>query len=502
MLSIQNYKLNKLKKVAVIGSGFSGLACSAFLAKKGNSVTVFEKNSSPGGRARVFSENGFVFDMGPSWYWMPEVFENFFNQFGKTTKDYYQLIQLDPGFQIIYGANDVLKIPASKDELKNEFEKIEKGSAEKLEKFLKEAEFKYNVGMSELVYKPAYSWLEFMSMDVITGMLKSNVFSSVSSYVRKYFKDERLIMLLEFPVLFLGAMPNQIPALYTLMNHSALSQGTFYPMGGMFKIVEGMKELAESQGVQFRFNQPINELKIINNKVSSVKTNESGHDFDGVIASADYHHVEQKLLPEEFRNYPENYWSKKTFAPSSLIFYLGINKKINKLLHHNLFFDADFKAHSVAIYEKPSWPEEPLFYVCCPSKTDASVAPEGMENIFILIPIATGIEDNETIREQFFQKVIKRLEKYTEDKITEHIIYKKSYCVSNFVNDYNAYGGNAYGLANTLKQTAVLKPSLRNKKVKNLFYTGQLTVPGPGVPPALISGQIAAKELDNYLKNN
>jgi phytoene desaturase len=217
--------------------------------------------------------------------------------------------------------------PVSKEELKNEFEKIEKGSSEKLEKFLKEAEFKYKVGMSELVYKPAYSWFEFMSMDVITGMLKSNVFSSVSSYVRKYFKDERLIMLLEFPVLFLGAMPNQIPALYTLMNHSALSQGTFYPMGGMFKIVEGMKKLAESQGVQFKFNDPIKGLEITDNKISSIKTELNGHYFDGVIASADYHHVEQNLLPAEYRNYSESYWNKKTFAPSSLIFYLGVNKK-------------------------------------------------------------------------------------------------------------------------------------------------------------------------------
>jgi phytoene desaturase len=333
-------------------------------------------------------------------------------------------------------------------------------------------------------------------------MLKSNVFSSVSSYVRKYFKDERLIMLLEFPVLFLGAMPNQIPALYTLMNHSALSQGTFYPKGGMFKIVEGMKQLAESLGVEFKFNDPIKGLKINEDKISSVKTTLNGHYFDGVVASADYHHVEQALLPSEFRNYSEQYWNKKTFAPSSLIFYLGINKKINKLLHHNLFFDADFNAHSKAIYENPAWPDEPLFYVCCPSKTDETVAPEGMENLFILIPIATGLKDEENTRDIFFNKVITRLEKYTGENITEHIVYKKSYCVSNFINDYNAFGGNAYGLANTLKQTAVLKPSLRNKKIKNLFYTGQLTVPGPGVPPALISGQIAAKELDNYLKNN
>lgn len=489
-----------MSKVAVIGSGFSGLASASFLAQQGMNVTVFEKNTNVGGRARVFEENGFVFDMGPSWYWMPDVFEKYFNQFGKSAKDFYDLKKLDPGFQIIYGENDVLTIPSNMEALMDEFERIEKGSSKQLQKFLKEAEFKYNVGMKELVYKPAYSWFEFANLEVLTGVLKSNVFSSVSSYVRKYFKDERLIMLMEFPVLFLGAMPNQIPALYSLMNYSALVQGTYYPMGGMFKIIEGMKSLAESLGVQIKTNEAINQIEVINGKVVGVKTDLDNYETDGVIASADYHHVEQKLLPTELRNYDEAYWTKKTFAPSSLIFYLGVNKKVNKLLHHNLFFDADFAQHSKDIYEVPKWTKDPLFYVCCPSKTDDSVAPEGMENLFVLIPIATGLEDNDEIRDSYLEPILKRIEKYCGESISGNIIYKKSYCVKNFVNDYNAYGGNAYGLANTLKQTAVLKPSLKNKKVSNLFYTGQLTVPGPGVPPALISGQIAAKELIKQLK--
>ncbi|MFY8185206.1 MAG: phytoene desaturase family protein [Bacteroidia bacterium] len=490
-----------MSKVVVIGSGFSGLASASFLAQQGLNVTVFEKNAEIGGRARVFGEDGFVFDMGPSWYWMPDVFERYFSEFGKSAKDFYDLKKLDPGFQIIYGENDLLTIPASMTELMDEFERIEKGSSKQLEKFLKEAEFKYNVGMKELVYKPAYSWFEFANLEVLSGVLKSNIFSSVSTYVRKYFKDERLIMLMEFPVLFLGAMPNQIPALYSLMNYSALVQGTYYPMGGMCKIIEGMKELAESLGVEIKTSEAINSIDVVDGKVKGVKTDLGQYETDGVIASADYHHVEQKLLPTELRNYDETYWKKKTFAPSSLIFYIGVNKKIGKLLHHNLFFDADFSQHSKDIYEKPQWTKEPLFYVCCPSKTDDSVAPEGMENLFVLIPIATGLEDNDEIRESYFAPIIKRIEKFCGESFLENIIYKKSYCVKNFVNDYNAYGGNAYGLANTLKQTAVLKPSLKNKKVNNLFYTGQLTVPGPGVPPALISGQIAAKELMKQLKN-
>jgi phytoene desaturase len=440
--------------------------------------------------------------MGPSWYWMPDVFDKFFAQFGKKTSDYYRLVQLDPGFQIIYGKDDVLKVPASQTELFDIFENIEKGSADKLRVFLKEAKFKYNVGMQQLVYKPAYSWMEFATLDVLKGVAQSNIFSSVSSYVRKSFTDHRLVSLLEFPVLFLGAMPNKIPALYTMMNYAALEQGTFYPMGGMTKIIEGMRDLAVELGVKIETATAIEKISISQNKVYALQSNKGSHLTDALIASADYHHVEQHLLDAEYRNYDEGYWDKKTFAPSCLIYYIGVNKKIKNLLHHNLYFDSDFEQHSKEIYQNPQWPNDPLFYVCCPSKTDASVAPDGMENLFILVPIATGLKDAEEHRDEYFDKLIKRIEKHTGEQFLENIIYKKSYCVDDFVKDYNAYKGNAYGLANTLLQTAVLKPKLKNKKLANMFYTGQLTVPGPGVPPSLISGQIVANEINNYLQKS
>lgn len=489
-----------MAKISVIGSGFSGLAASCYAAKQGHSVTVFEKNSMIGGRARYFYEEGFTFDMGPSWYWMPDVFEDFFKHFGKHSSDYYDLVKLDPGFQVIFGKDDVLPVPANMEELYQVFESIETNSSVALKKFLKEAEFKYNIGMKDLVNKPAFSWMEYANMRVLKGMAKSHVFKSVSSYVRSYFKDPRLVALMEFPVLFLGAMPDQIPALYSLMNYAALQQGTFYPMGGMYKIVSAMHELASSLGVEFKTNTTINKIEVLGGEATSLFTSLGTISTDGIIASADYHHVEKEMLDEESRNYTPKYWEKKTFAPSSLIYYLGVNKRLPKLLHHNLFFDADFDKHSAEIYKNPKWPNDPLFYVCCPSKTDTSVAPIGMENLFILIPVATGLEDSEEIREHYFKSIIARIEKFCGDNFSENIVYKKTYCINDFVSDYNAYKGNAYGLANTLSQTAVLKPTLRNKKVKNLFYTGQLTVPGPGVPPALISGQLASNELVKYLK--
>jgi phytoene desaturase len=481
--------------VSVIGSGFAGLAAAAVLAAKGNEVTVYEKNEQIGGRARVFYSEGFLFDMGPSWYWMPDVFEKYYNLFGHTTADFYELKQLDPGFKIIFGTDDCLDIPADFDELCALFENIETGSAAQLKKFMHQAEYKYNIGMNDLVYQPAHSLKEFFSFSLLRDVARLQVFSSFSKHVRKFFKNPRLISLLEFPVLFLGAMPEDTPALYSLMNYAGLKQGTFYPMGGFGKVASAFKKIADYAGVVFKTSENVEALEINSHRITHIHSNGRRSKVDAVIAAADYHHVESKLLPAEYRSYDESYWEKKTFAPSCLIFYLGVNKKIKKLSHHNLFFDEDLHQHSIEIYKDKKWPAKPLFYVCCPSKTDPAVAPEGSENLFLLMPIAAGLNDTEEIREGYYHAIMDRLNKYIGEDLYTSIVYKKSYAVSDFKADYNAYKGNAYGLANTLFQTAIFKPKLRSKKIKNLFFAGQLTVPGPGVPPSIISGQVAASEL-------
>ena len=483
------------KRVIVIGSGFAGLSAASSLAQKGYQVTVLEKNAVPGGRARKFEAEGFMFDMGPSWYWMPDVFEQYFARFGKKPSDYYELVRLDPSYSIFFGNEDIMEVPAKMEELYAMFDRYEPGSAKNLKKFLDEAQYKYKVGMADFVHKPGHSILEFADLRVLSSLFRLQMFTSMARHVRKLFKNEQLIQLLEFPVLFLGATPENTPALYSLMNYADMALGTWYPMGGMHKIIEGMVSLAEELDVEIRLNQEVKQVHVPNGRATKVITQDSEYEADVVVGGADYHHVEQHLLAPEHRTYNQQYWDKRTMAPSSLLFYLGVDKKLEGLHHHNLFFDADFGRHAVEIYDQPQWPSDPLFYVCAPSVTDPSVAPEGKENIFILIPLAPGLEDSEAQREKYYDIVMGRLETLTGQNIREHVVFKRSFAHADFERDYHAYKGNAYGLANTLMQTAFLKPKLRSKKVNNLYYTGQLTTPGPGVPPSLISGQVVAEEI-------
>jgi len=490
-----------MAKIIVIGSGFSGLSAATYLSAGGHEVHVFEKNSEPGGRARQLNDKGYVFDMGPSWYWMPDVFEKFFADFGYHVSDFYKLSLLNPSFDIVFPKSEVMSVPENYTDLSNLFESIEKGSAMQLDKFMDEAQFKYETGMGSLVYKPGLSLLEFADLDLIKGAFRLQVFTSFRKHVRKFFKDPKLIALMEFPVLFLGAMPQDTPALYSLMNYAGLKLGTWYPEGGFGKVIEGFASVAKLKGAKIHFNAAVEKITIENNLASGVIVDGHHIPCDALIASADYHHVESSLLDEKYRNYKESYWKKKVFAPSCLIFYIGLNRTIDGLRHHTLFFDEDLEKHAIEIYKEPKWPAKPLFYVCCPSKTDDTIAPKGKENLFLLMPLAPGLEDTQELREKYFNLMITRLNKHVQEDIGSLIDYKKSYCTHDFINDYHAYKGNAYGLANTLLQTANLKPSIKNKKIKNLFYTGQLTVPGPGVPPSIISGKVSAAQLITYLNS-
>ena len=491
-----------MKKVTVIGAGFSGLSAATCLAHDGFDVTVVEKNSMPGGRARKFSAQGFTFDMGPSWYWMPDIFEKYFNKFGKQVSDYYALERLDPSYRIYYGKDDFLDIPGNLEKLHQVFEQLEPGSGKNLNQFLKEGKFKYEIGIHKLVYNPGIRFSELIDWDVIKGSVRMQLISSFASHLRKLFKHPRLLQLLEFPILFLGATPQDTPALYSLMNYADIVLGTWYPTGGMHQVVAGMEKLAREKGVQFLYDSPVDRINMNGKGIKSVQVKENIFASDYYVASADYQFVDQQLLPPSHRNYSKEYWNKRVMAPSALLYFIGINKKLKGLLHHTLFFDQDFGVHAKEIYETPQWPSSPQFYVSCPSKTDPSVAPKEFENLLILIPVAPGLEDTEEIREKYFHLVMSRLESILGESIKDHILYKRSYAHRDFQNDYHAFKGNAYGLANTLMQTANLKPSMINKKINNLVYTGQLTVPGPGVPPSLISGQVAAALIAKKEKTN
>ena len=487
-------------QITIIGAGFAGLSAACYLAKEGYAVRILEKNGGLGGRARTFSADGFQFDMGPSWYWMPQVFEDFFNDFGSTAADHYDLIRLDPSYEIYFGEGDRMNVPASTQELYQLFERLEPGSSANLKKFLAEAEYKYRVGLGEFVQKPGHSILDFAELRVLKAAVRLQMLTDMSSYVRKLFKHPQLRELLEFPVLFLGATPANTPALYSLMNYADLELGTWYPMGGMHKIIEGMVTIAKGLGVEIHTNCEVVSVETRGGSVRSLLTATGDRfDTDVLINSADYHHFEQEVLDPKDRVYDEKYWQSRVMAPSSLLFYVGVDCRIPDLHHHTLFFDADFNQHAHEIYTEPAWPKNPLFYVCAPSVTDPSVGPAGHENLFFLLPLAAEIEDTPERREEYWELMCTRFAKRTGIDIRPHVVYKRGFAHKEFKEDYHAYRGNAYGLANTLTQTAFLKPKLRSKKLSNLWYTGQLTTPGPGMPPSIISGQVAATDVHRDL---
>ena len=483
------------KNISILGSGFSSLAAACYLAKDGNHVTIFEKNSSIGGRARQKVRDGFTFDLGPSWYWMPDVFEKFFLDFDKKPSDYYTLKKLSPAYNVFFGKEDFIAIADNLPQIMDTFEDIEVGSGKKLERFIIDAQKNYDIAIKDLVYRPGESPLELITIE--TAKKVDQFFSNISKDVRKQFINPKLISILEFPVLFLGAKPSNTPSFYSFMNYADFGLGTWQPTNGFHDVIIAMSKLAIELGVKIETDSNVEKIIVDHKTVKEIIVNGKIISSDIVLSGADYHHTET-LLDVEYRQYSEKYWNNKIFAPSSLLFYVGFNTKIKNVAHHNLFFDVDFDQHAKDIYDNPKWPDEPLFYANFTSITNSKTAPEGCENGFFLIPIAPGIEDTEELRNKYFKKIITRFEAITNQNVQKNIIFKESFCVNDFVSEYNSYKGNAYGMANTLLQTAFLRPKLKSKKVKNLYFTGQLTVPGPGVPPALISGKLVSDLIKKY----
>lgn len=477
------------KRVSIIGSGFSSLSASCYLAKQGYDVALYEKNETLGGRARQLLRDGFTFDMGPSWYWMPDIFERFFRDFNTSPADFYTLDKLNPAYKVFF-EDEVVTIGDRMITIEAEFERIEPGSSKHLRNFIGKAKKNYDIAINDIVYRPGQSPLELITPETIVRA--DQFFKTISGQVRRRFRNPKLVALLEFPVLFLGAKPSDTPAFYSFMNYADFGLGTWHPRGGMYKIIEGMKQLAESLGVSIHTSSPVGKIRVENGKATGIVVNGRAIASDLVLSGADYHHSEA-LLDAEYRQYSESYWNSRVFAPSSLLFFVGFGKKLKHVEHHNLFFDTDFGRHASEIYDRPRWPESPLFYANFPSVTDPEMAPAGCETGFFLIPIAPGLEDSPALRRQYFDLLMKRFQERTGQEVVNHIRCQESFCINDFKEQYNAYKGNAYGLANTLKQTAFLRPGLKSKKVKNLFFTGQLTVPGPGVPPALISGKLVSE---------
>lgn len=494
----------KAKKIIVIGAGFGGLAAAALLAKDGHQVTVIEKNEMVGGRARIWREAGFSFDMGPSWYLMPDAFETYFANFGKKPEDLYKLIRLDPSYRIFFGSGDKLDISSDLQKNIELFESIEAGSGKKLIEYLEQAKYQYDVSMKQFLYKNFTSIFDFFNKRMLTEGRKLHVFENLDAFTKRFFKSERLRKILQYSMVFLGGAPSNTPALYSVINHADFNLGVWYPEGGFNAVAVAMQKLAESYGAKFIINTPVTKINVVDGAATSVSTESEEFEADVVVGNGDYHHIETNLLPKSSQSYSTRYWNNRTVAPSAFIIYLGLNKELNSLSHHNLVLSHDWTKHFNAIFDNPSWPDEPSYYVCAPAKTDTTVAPAGKENLFVLVPIASDLPETPEFREEFAQKIISHFENEIGESITPHIEVKRIFTGVDFAKDYNAFKGTALGLSHTLFQTAMLRPRMKSKKVKNLYYSGQFTQPGIGVPMTLISGQLTRDNItsDNITNEN
>ncbi|MFP4362695.1 MAG: phytoene desaturase family protein [Spirochaetia bacterium] len=484
------------KKVIVIGAGFAGLTSAALLARKGYQVTVLEKNKEVGGRARIYQEKGFTFDMGPSWYLMPEVFDEFFARFGKKREDYYTLKELDTYYQVFFSPDESVLITKDKEHNRSVFDSFEQDGGKKLDEYLEKAKYKYDIAMNEFLYKEYTSVFQFLNKKMIIEGTKLNIFSNLDKFVQNFFKDRKARQILEYAMVFLGNSPQNAPALYSIMSHVDLNLGVFFPEGGMGGVALGLQRLAEEEGATVLTGEPVTEIQTKKGKVSKVITSSNEYEADIVVNSADYPWSETKLLEKKNSTYSERYWKKKVLAPSMFILYLGIGHELETMEHHNLYFSEDWTEHFDMIFNEPGWPEDPCFYLSCITKTDPSFAPKACENVFVLVPLAPGLEDTDEIRQIYADKMIDHIERVTGEQIKDDILVKRIYSHRDFASDYNAWEGTALGISHTLDQTAVFRPAHKSKKVENLYYTGQYTHPGVGVPMTFIASQIVADQIN------
>ncbi|MGA1794139.1 MAG: phytoene desaturase family protein [Thermoplasmatota archaeon] len=482
-------------KAVVVGAGIGGMSAAALLARDGFDVTIVEKNDQPGGRAIVHKDKGFMFDMGPSWYLMPEVFEDFFKEFGKAPSDYYELKRLDPSYKVFFGKERFFTFPADLEGTKRIFDSVEPGSGDKLEEYLGSAKYQYDIAMGQFIYKEYSSIFDFLNRKLVFEGTKLHIFDSLDGYIKRFIKDKDLRKVLEYTIVFLGGSPYNSPAMYALMSHVDFNLGVWYPMGGMVELSKAFHRLCLELGVEFRLGEEVKKVLVEKGRAKGVETEKGKLGADLVIVNADYPHSETQLLEKGQRTYDERYWSKKAIAPSCVLMYIGLDKNLDGLEHHNLYLSDGWDEHFASIFDRPAWPDNPSYYVCCPSKTDPSVAPKGKENLFFLVPVAAGLEDTDDVRERYFRTTISHLEGLLGEKILDHIISKRIVTHRDFSSLYNAYKGTALGLAHTLRQTAVFRPGHRSRKVKDLYYTGQYTHPGIGVPMVIISSQILSKEI-------
>lgn len=489
----------------VIGSGFGGLSAAAHLAHAGFRVTLLERNNWVGGRAKVISGGGFTFDTGPSWYWMPEEHDRWFRELGFDRRDFYSLTKLTPSYRIFFGDSEpgepanIVDLPGDPEGSAALFDRYEPGAGDILREHLKEAQGKYELSMRNFVYKNYRSLRDMVNRQSLGNVGLLQMHRSFAGVVRSRFSHPFLRKILEFPVTFLGSAAERTPAVYTMLHYVDHVLGTWHPEGGYGRVAASMRQVCERLGVEFRLESEVTAIRSAAGKVERVEYRHRGATetlaADLVISDADYAQVELNLLSDHDRSISKKQWERKAISPTVMRFFLGFDKKLPFLKQHTFFFDTDWQKHFDAVYRNPGWVEKPLFYVHAPSVTDPSVAPAGHESFYVLIPFAPGLEDDAELAERYYNGVMDRIEELSGENLRKHQVFRQDIKISDFKQCCNAYKGAAFGLGQTLLQTAYFRPTNKSRKLDNLYYCGMYTTPGTGVTMSTISGVMTAQRI-------
>lgn len=486
-------------KAIIVGAGIGGMATANILAKAGWDVHVYEQQAGPGGRAGTLEIQGFTFDTGPSWYLMPEIYQHHFELLGIDINKNLDLVQLDPAYTIFYDYHPPVTIRTRPYDDNKTFADIEPGSDKALRKYLASASLTYNLAKKYFLFNPFTRPQTLLNAEVLRHSLRlvSLLATPMHRFIKKSFKSQALQQVLEYPAVFLGTTPFKAPAMYHLMSHLDFEQGVFYPKGGIYEFIKLMQRTGEGLGVTYHFSSPVTAITTANRRATGIELAKGEPQLaDIVISNADLHFTETQLLPTAARSYPERYWRKRTAGPSALLMYLGVSGSLPELNHHNLLFVKDWQQNFSDIYQAKIWPENPSIYVCKPTATDPSVAPPNTENLFVLVPLPSGIYNDKKRTQQYADRCLSIIAKQCNvDDLQKRIVVQKLYGPSDFEYELNSWQGGALGLGHTLFQSAFFRPSGKSRKLTNLYYVGGDTQPGIGMPMCLISAELVYKHL-------
>lgn len=485
-----------MTKIIIIGAGIGGLATANLLARDGHEVHVYEKNSQLGGRAGQFKKDGFVFDTGPSWYLMPEVFDHYYKLFNTSAQNELELIKLTPAYKV-YSGNDPLIITGNLETDAKTFDNIEPQSGEKLKRYIAKSTETYRLSLKHFLYSNFDSPWSLAKMEILKHGREMATLATmpIHSYVKKNFKHPRLQQVLEYPTVFLGSSPYTAPALYSLMSALDFDEGVFYPKGTMYAVVESLVRIGSSLNISYHLNSDVTEIITEKGKAVSIRLADgTTNEAPIIISNADLHFTETTLLKPTEQSYPASYWQKKEPSPSALLMYLGIKGKIPEFEHHTLLFTKDWQENFDLIFNKKQIPSPASLYISKTSQSD-NTAPKGHENIFVLVPLPAGIELSEDETNKLADEYLEQIKTTTGVDLKARTVSRTLFGPNDFASKYNAWQSTMLGPSHRLLQSAFFRTPNKSKKVSGLFYVGASTVPGVGVPMCLIGAEMVYKRI-------